>query len=212
MSAALARVTSARTLLSVTVGTVLVMALAGCTAENLEASETPKPSTSATASSAPEPTESATPEPEPEPIVGVPITLSCDEVLAPQAVYDYNPNFGTDPNYAPADGSLAASIVGYSGLACGWVNQTSGETFEVAVAELPDAALDTFKNQAGAQSTMVPTYGHGGGFEGYFTVNYGVGEARVFTGSNWIVVSSTAFYEPGDAIPIVEPVVAALAG
>lgn len=188
------------------------MALVGCSAENLEASETPKPSTSAAASSAPEPGESSAPEPTEEPIVGVPITLTCDEVLSPQAVYDFNPNFGTDPNYAPADDSLAASIVEYSGLACGWVNQTSGETFEVAVAEIPGEGLDTFKNQAGAQSTMVPTYGHGGGFEGYFTVNDGVGEAQVFSGSNWIVVSSTAFYEPGDAIPVVEPVVAALAG
>lgn len=183
---------------------LVAVSLAGCSADSAQ----PAPTSTKTAqptSAAPEPSESPTPTAVP---VGTPVTIACDALLTPQAVYDYNPNFGTDPDFSPAAKSLAERIVDYKGVACGWINQTSGEKLEVAVADLPDQELTKVKNESFEISNMVPTYGD----EAYFRVTDGVGEARVFSGSYWIVASSPAFYEPGDAIPVIEPVLAALGG
>jgi hypothetical protein len=188
------------------VGLVLAATLAGCSAESAEPAATPSASAAPT-SAAPEPGETPEPTPSATP-VGTPVTIGCDVLLTPQALYDYNPNFGTDPGYSAAKDSLAAQIVDYKGLACGWVNQTSNEPIEIAVADLPEDELTKVKNDAFSISNWVPTYGD----EAYFRVTDGVGEARVFSGSHWVVAMSPAFYEPGDAAPIIEPVLAALAG
>ncbi|WP_157155545.1 iron ABC transporter ATP-binding protein [Diaminobutyricimonas sp. LJ205] len=188
-------------------GLVLAATLAGCSAESAEPAATPTGSAAPTSVATAPAGETATPEPSATP-VGTPVTIGCDALLTPQALYDYNPNFGTDPSYSPAKNSLAAQIVDYKGVACGWVNQTSSEPIEIAVADLPEEELTRVKNDAFAISNMVPTYGD----EAYFRVTDGVGEARVFSGTHWVVVMSPAFYEPGDAVPIIEPVLAALAG
>jgi hypothetical protein len=191
---------------AVILGLALAAALAGCSAERAEPAATPTASAGSTSAPA-APVESATPTPSPTPI-GTPVTIGCDALLTPQALYDYNPNFGTDPNYSAAEDSLAGQIVAYKGVACGWVNQTSSEPLEVAVADLPEDELTRVKNDAFAISNWVPTYGD----EAYFRVTDGVGEARVFSGTHYVVATSPAFYEPGDAAPIIEPVLAALGG
>lgn len=148
----------------------------------------------------PAPTISATP-------VSTPVDATCDELLSPQAVYDFNPNFGLLDSYSPSEGSVAASAIAYQGVACRWQNQTSGDNIDVSVAELDDDTLTALKNAAFDQSEMVPTYGE----EAYFTLGgNGVGTAIVFQGPYWIVVESPAFREPGDATPIVESVIAGL--
>ena len=53
---------------------------------------------------------------------------------------------------------------------------------------------------------MVPTYGD----EAYFSVADGVGTAIVFDRSYWLVATSVAFFEPGDATEIVESALSAL--
>jgi hypothetical protein len=92
------------------------------------------------------------------------------------------------------------------GLACAWVNQTSGELIEVSVANLPAAHLTQLKNDLVTTSNSVPTYE----VEGYFKVNGSTGEAQAFSDPYWIVATSTAFFEPGDAQPIVAAAIAAL--
>jgi hypothetical protein len=120
-------------------------------------------------------------------------------------MYDYNPNFGIDTGYVPKAGSTAAKILGLNGLACSWINQTSGDTISVSVANLPDSTLTDIKNGLVSTSNSVPTYE----VEGYFTVAGGVGAANAFSGSYWISASSADFGEPGDAAPIIA---AALSG
>ena len=71
------------------------------------------------------------------------------------------------------------------------------------------ARLSALKIAAFDQSELVPTYGE----EAYFTLGgNGVGTAIVFQGPYWIVLESPVFYEPGDATPIVESVIAGLGG
>lgn len=159
-------------------------------------------------------TTSPPPKPSPSPtasatangIDGIPVTISCAALVSAQAIYDYNPNYGPKAGYTPAPGSLAARVVEQRGVACAWVNQSSGETFELAVANLPAAHSTRLKNDLVATSKSVPTYA----VEGYFRVSTGVGEAQAFADPYWIVSTSKTYFEPGDAAPIIAAAIKSL--
>lgn len=168
------------------------------------AAGTPEPSASAappTASENPAATSEATAAPEPteEP---VPFEVPCDAILTAQDLYDFNPNYGPDPGFAPSSAGVLG-IVEESGTACGLLNQTSGEVIEVGVATPPPGALESRMNAAAVTSSPVPTYGTPPDVEGYFVQAGGTGEAQVFTGGYWIVLDSAALFEPGDAQQLV---------
>lgn len=168
-----------------------VVFLGGCTAEAPRPTATAAPTASETpAATEPAPTETAEPP--------VPFTIECDALLTPQNVYDFNPNFGADPDYEPSAKGITG-IVEEAGTACGWLNQTSGELIEVGVATPPPSALEARKNAAALDSTPVPTYGTPPDVEGYFVHSDGSGEAQVFQGPYWIVIDSSSLFEPGDA-------------
>lgn len=177
--------------------------LAGCvpTADSADPDATSTPTASSTPSATPTPSSTPT-----SAVDGIPITISCDQLIPAQAMYDYNPNFSLKSDYSPAAGSLAAEVATQKGLTCAWVNQTSGDLIEVAVANLPDAHLTQLKNELVTTSHSVPTYD----VEGYFILNGSKGEAQAFSDPFWIVATSTAFFEPGDAQPIVAAAITAL--
>lgn len=198
--------------------------LSGCTSVDLTAnpSSTPSP-TSATVPGAatptpgvsPGPTSDTSPSPEPSATKTAdpkpsysPIDLDCTGLISLDAMYDFNPNFGTDPKYSPASGSLAAKIAGFDGLACGWINQSSGEIIEAAVAHPDAATLTQLKNQAITASNPVPLYGD----EGYFRTVNKVGEAQAFSGPYWLVLRSPSFLEPGEAQELVNAAIGSLPG
>ncbi|TFB48701.1 iron ABC transporter ATP-binding protein [Cryobacterium tagatosivorans] len=186
-------------------GALALIVLAGCApgaAPTPSASSTAAPTTTPAASA--EPTPTATEDP------ATAVTLGCDEVLTPDDVYAFNPNFGAAPGYKPAGGSAAAVAVSYQGVACSWLNQTSGDVIEISVAQPSASVLTDLKNQAVSASTPVPTYGTGVDVEGYFTASGGKGEAQVFTGKYWVVASSVEFGEPGDAEPLIAAAVSHL--
>lgn len=184
----------------VAIAALAVALLAGCT---------PAPQPTETDLSGPNPGVDPTGEPAPtltaQP-TGTPVTQSCDDLVSPDTIYAYNPNFGLLSDYEPRAGSAGESALKYSGVACRWQNQTSGENIDVSVAQLDDATLTALKNSAFEDSAMVPTYGE----EAYFTVTDGVGIAQVFQGEYWIIAESPTFFEPGDATEIVDSVIAAL--
>jgi hypothetical protein len=153
----------------------------------------------------PDPTASATATPG-----STPVTIDCNTLISPQAMYDYNPNFGLSEGYKPAAGTEAADIAGVAGLACAWINQTSGETVEVAVANLTPERLTELKNAFVTSSNPVPTYGDPTKVEGYFELAEGIGQAQAFAGPYWISAASASFYEPGDAQPVVAAAIAGL--
>jgi hypothetical protein len=176
---------------------ILIGLLTGCTPTAI-AEPSPSPSDGSTTPSA-EPSE-------PAGEVAAPIDVDCATLVSPDAMYAYNPNFGLSDGWKPETGSVPADAVARGGVACRWVNQTSGDTIDLSVANLTDDDLEAFKNAAVQESTMVPTYGD----EAYFEVVDGVGTAIVFDGSHWLVASSTYFFEPGDATEIVEAALSAL--
>jgi hypothetical protein len=177
-------------------GTLLATATA-CAPETPTAESTPTAS-----SSAPEPTPSTTAANENP---GTPINLSCSELVSPQDIYDFNPNFALIDSAEAAPGSQAARALDFLGLACTWVNESSGETLTISAANLTPEALTEIGNELVSSSNSVPTYD----VEGYFQLVGNVGEAEVVSGSYWVTATSTAFFEPGDAAPVIA---AALSG
>ncbi|MEL4318915.1 iron ABC transporter ATP-binding protein [Leifsonia sp. YIM 134122] len=182
-----------------------VALLAGCTPGTGTSSPSASvPSDSATGGASEEP--STDPSPTATVPAGTPITIGCDELLTNDDVYAFNPNYGTAPDYTPTADSVVAAVAADNGLACGWSNQSSGDLIEVAVAQ-PDAdQLVTLKQNAAATMNAVPTYGTPPAVDGFFSQSQDTGTVQIFTESGyWLVASSTAFFEPGDAVGIITP-------
>ncbi|WP_160141119.1 iron ABC transporter ATP-binding protein [Cryobacterium shii] len=188
-------------------GTVALVALTGCSSDSAPA-KTPGATATASATAAATSTPSAAPTPTPTPS-GTPVTLACDQVLTLDDVYEFNPNYGTAPDFKPG-GALAKKAVEYDGLTCGLLNQTSGEMIEISVAQPNDVLLNQLKNTAASAGQIVPTYGTPPAVEGYFGTSGGKGEVQVFTETYWVTLSSPVFGEPGDAEKVVSAALANL--
>ncbi|MGV1034741.1 MAG: hypothetical protein ACOYBP_05905 [Microbacteriaceae bacterium] len=151
-------------------------------------------------------TSSATPTPTAT-AGGTPLTIGCDQLLSLQNVYDYNPNFGQNPTFQTPDQIAPLSKIG--GVACGWVNQTSGSTFAVGVAK-PDApTLASVTAQAAASLTSTTAFGSAP-VQGYFGVQNGVGVAEAFSNGYQIVITSSDFGQAEDAAQLMQMVIANL--
>ena len=191
------RLVQRRVLAPLAVAAIALIALAGCTPPGGDGTPTESPGATGEPSTTPTPGETGAP-------TGTPITATCDQLVPPDTLFVYNPNFGAIDDFTPPAGSPAASALTYQGVACRWQNATNGQNIDVSVAQLDDDTLTALKNAAFAESEMVPTYGD----EAYFTVNDdSIGVAQVFQGSYWIVAESPVFFEPGDATEIVQSVI-----
>lgn len=183
-----------------------VLALTGCVPDTVS----PTPSAIPTQMGPSAPTSSPTSSPTggattaPPEAGGTPVSVTCDHLVSPDEMYDFNPNYGTAPGYAP--GELASVLVADGGVACGWANQTSGDAVEIAVASPDPATLDRQKGEALAGGSSV------GGFSGeaFFHRDGEVGEVQVFTGTHWVVARSVAFVEAGDAVALTNAALASL--
>ena len=195
-----------RILVSLALAGVVATAVSACASETDASPSEPTASATPTATETPEPTATQAPV-----TVGTPVTIDCNTLVTPDAIYAFNPNFGLSESYKPAAGTEAATIVEAKGLACQWVNQTSGQIVQVAVADLPADKITALKNNYVMNSNSVPTYGVEGYFEAPATEG-DVGVAEAFTGTYWISATSDTFLEPGDAQPIVEAALAGLGG
>jgi predicted small lipoprotein YifL len=178
------------------VAAATLLTLAAC----VDAPEQPVPPTPTTA-----PT--ATAEPEPTPTSGAqPLDIECAELVDPDTMYSFDPNYALVGSFDPQPGSLAADQVAAGGVTCQWVRESGGGTIDLSVAAFTEEQITELKNEAFAESEMVPTYGD----EAYFEVEGDVGTAIVFQGRFRLVVSSAAFFEPGEPTAIIESALAAL--
>ncbi|MHB1171314.1 MAG: hypothetical protein ACYCZY_02235 [Lacisediminihabitans sp.] len=199
----LVRTTLFRSSLVLAVGSITAFGLAACTVTTpVVPTASASPSASSQPSSSPSPTASpsATPTAPPQ---GTPTTVSCNGLLSPQVIYDYNPNFTLKADYTPKAGSDASKAVGYRGLACGWINQTSSGIISVAVAHPAAADLAALRSAA-ASGTAVS----GLGDAAWFRTAAGVGELQAFSGPFWITASSSYFGSPDDVRGLVAAAVA----
>jgi hypothetical protein len=178
------------------------LTLSACAGAPAKPSGTPSTTATAAAGASAAPTPTPTPSDPP-----TPVTLTCAQIVTADQLYAFNPNYGADPGYAPKDGTLEKKIADWKGAACGWLNQTSNEVIEIAVAKPPASELEGLKNAAVTSSQPVPTYGVPPEVEGYFKPGT-AGEVQIFRGPYWIVATSTAFFEPGDPAPLMQNVLA----
>ena len=103
-------------------------------------------------------------------------------------VYDFNPNFGLDSGFSPKSGTAAATAVADKGTACSWLNQTSADTFAIAVARPAAAELASLKTTAATGTAVM-----GLGDAAHFSTSGGVGRVDVFRGAYWLVATSVYF-------------------
>jgi len=174
--------------------TLTVLALSFAVAAGASGCTTPEPEPTEPPVATVDPTVQPTNTPE-APTAGLPVIRSCDELVSPQTVFDYNQNFAEEESFSPAAGTLAADAVAIDGIACAWVNQTSGETITVAVANPSSDELETRKAAAGRAASE---------FDGFYTEGADSGEAQAFTGPYWIIVNFGFFAEEGELAPFVE--------
>ena len=195
---------SRRTLTAVPLLAVPLCALllSGC--GFLEPTTTAPPSDPLSPSSSSSPAPDATPTPTSP--ATTPVDLSCDQLVSAQQMYDFNPNFTPQPDYTPATGSLGAQALALDGIACGWVNQSSGHLIEMSVARPSEAELAQRRTDLFTTSNSVPTYE----VEGFFVNAVGVGTAEVFDGPYWVAASSPEFFEPGDVDTLMQAALGAL--
>jgi hypothetical protein len=176
-----------------------LLTLAAC----VEAPDQPeRPDSSATPTDTPTTTPAPTTSDAPNAL-----DIACADLVDPDTMYAFDPNYALLGAFDPDSGSLAADDVAAGGVACQWVRESGGGTIDLSVAAYSDEQLDGLKNEAFAESQMVPTYGE----EAYFEVDGGVGTAIVFQGRYRLVVASEAFFEPGEPTGIIEAALAALA-
>jgi hypothetical protein len=184
---------------AVAVVAALALLLTGCVPES-----DPKPSYSASQRSEPTDSPTATVTPSPTPTSGtpsVPVSVACNTLVSPQAVYDFNPNFTLQANFAPPAGTPANTAAADRGTACGWVNGTSGETVVVAVARPGSLELASIKAAASA-GTPVSGFGDAAYYSG--------SRFDVFRGGYWFVATSTYFGSADDASAIMKSALAAV--
>ena len=179
------------TIIVVALAATVALGLAGCVPKP-GVSASPKPSSSSH-SSAPgpsvSPSASATPSSSPStPAAATPTKIPCDTLVSAQVVYDFNPNFGLDSGFSPKSGTAAATAVADKGTACSWLNQTSADTFAIAVARPAAAELASLKMTASTGTAVA-----GLGDAAHFSTSGGVGRVDVFRGAYWLVATSVYF-------------------
>lgn len=175
-----------------------LLTLAAC----VDAPEQPEqPDSSATPTGSPTvepaPTTSDTPDA---------LDIECADLVDLDTMYAFDPNFALVGPFDPDSGSRAADDLAAGGVVCQWVRESGDSTIDLSVAAYSDDQLDELKNEAFTESQMVPTYGE----EAYFEVEGDVGTAIVFQGRYRLVLSSEAFFEPGEPTGIIEAALAAL--
>ena len=175
----------------------VIAPLSACAPEDGDAAPSASPSNSPSASPSGSPSASPEPSVDPSPSsAATPVGAGCLDLVSLETMYEFDPNFGLDDGYSPPPGSLAARAASASGVACGWVQQTSGETIEIAAARPPADEFASLRADAGSDRS--------------FSVVEGRGVVQVFAGTGWVVASSSYFGSAEDAAPLVDSAIAAL--
>jgi hypothetical protein len=158
----------------------LVLVTAGCVPQ--ESTPTPTPSTTATGSSSPAPGVTPTAVPTSDP-AATPVAFGCADAVTLDEMYGYNSNYSA-VDFTPDAGTTAAAAIGMQGIACRWVNGSSGVPIDFSFAQPPAAQL--------------------GQLDTSFQVAGGVGTAQTVSGPYWVTVSSADLTSEGDAAPLLE--------
>lgn len=118
-------------------------------------------------------------------------------------MYTYNANFTLSDSYSPKAGSRAAKVISLKGIACEWVNDSSREKIDIAVANLGQQGMLAKQDQLGSGAKEVEV----GGTSGYFATAGTVGRTDAFAVKYWITADSASFESAADASELVKDVI-----
>jgi hypothetical protein len=185
--------------------TLAIVLIAGCVAVD---QSSPAPSEIAGDENerpTPSPTVIETAEPTDPTLTSTPVDIDCNSLLSLETVYEFNPNVGIDPAYMPT--ARGAEALAYGGVSCGWINQTSGDSLAVSVAQFDASSLldvqEIAREREGA--TLV-------GPDNTATIRTvnGVGSLELFVDSYWICIESRMIVEYSDASLLIDEISSAL--
>lgn len=167
-----------------------------------EASKTQE-KTSTPTSSATETTAGPTPLAISPTLKSSPVSFNCEQLIPLQTLYDFNPNFALDASKSPADGSPEKQIQDLRGLVCAYVNLSSGDEVQVAVAQLDAAGIKEVTTKLEKNDTASTVFSQSAPNKAFFSVTNGVGVAQIVTNKYWIVCSSSSLSTAEDISPLV---------
>ena len=177
--------------------------LVGCTSSPVGAAAprssqpTAAPTSTAVSQTTPPPTQTAAD--------ATPLRKRCAKLVPAAVAAGLLPDLALERGWEPDAGSPAARLAALGGTACRWTD-SAGDVLEVAAAKPSVKDATALKNDLVRRSQSVPTYGG----EAYFQVTDHVGEADVFRGRTWLLTRSNRYFEPGDAIAVVQSALTAL--
>jgi hypothetical protein len=141
--------------------------------------------------------------------IGTPVTVGCPQLITPQQMYDYDPNYSGPVPWTPAAGSPSARALQWNGVACQWLRPVGGSTLyelDVSVANVTDRGTQADLHTAAATGTPVTGYGDAA----YFRIVNGFGQLEIFKGNYWIVLTGQWVSSGHDNDPLPSDVLAAL--
>ena len=155
--------------------------------------------------SSPVPSTSSASTPDPSPATDK-VVINCNLVLSDAHAAGLSPSVRPIPTFAPAAGTLGATMVEQGGRPCGW-GAESAASLEVVVAIPTAAGLVTAKTSAASTGQVADAPQADAA---YFEIASGWGRAQIFLGSYWIEVASPAFTTPQQAEDVYSSVISDL--
>jgi len=196
----------ARAAALVAVLAVASLGLAGCLDSGFPATPTDAATTPGTPSGSPAPTPSSTPSATPSatPEAPTPVSVTCEQLVPLQPLYDLNPNYALVPTSSAANGTLAAAALADHGTVCHVVHTSSGATAVVSISQPGAAALAADQAAAGSSSTATDPSG------GTTTTVYGSGsQLQAFTATLRFTAEGDSAFDPDDLASLLAIAVAA---
>lgn len=140
-----------------------------------------------------------------------PIYKACSELISIEALYDFNPNYSYDSSASPSSGSLGEKALQKSGVFCSYVNLSNGNRIDVSVAQIPTASSADWNKKVAETSRPTDAYGSSPDVLGFFARSNNEGVAQAIQGTKWVAITSTTFFEAGDAAALMSQVLHSLA-
>lgn len=191
------------------ISTISVLALTGCSGLNIATSST-TPSATSTANKVSEAI--LTPSTSTPVLDGTnPIYKVCSDLISIEALYDFNPNFSYDASKSPSSGSLGEKAKQKDGVYCSFINLSNGDRIDVAAAQISTSSIGDWTKRISEGNRPTDAFGNPPETLGFFSRSNYEGVSQVIQGNIWVAISSSTFYEAGDASSLMSQVLHSLA-
>lgn len=142
-------------------------------------------------------------------IVALPLNLTCNELMNPANLYDFNPNFSFDPSAKFLETTLSKQMNDLDKVNCVYLNLSSQQTIQLSVTKVSQesvhALAEKVENIPGVTKEKSPE-----GVSSLFINDLGVGTTIQLVDNYCVSVTSTGFQQASDAQDFITPIVNSL--